>query len=559
MKGWHKANSGHYCAAHLRPIDADPADLDQYHPDFDFWSNNVGTSRETPETYQERFAKLIASCDQTNYRKNWKLTGLSKPSILCGLHSSLTLPVPLCFKVDLMHLLFLNIGDLLLPLWRGIIRYDATDDRSTWDWVLLTGGTWIEHGKLVAEATQYFPSSFHQTPQNPAEKISSRYKATEWFLYLFGLGVGFFWPILPQKYWWHFCKLVCGAHIVIQRCITGKQLCEAHKFLCEFVEEFELLYYQHRTDWLHFCHPSLHTLLHICPETDRVSPGGLLSQFPLERAIGDLGKSIQQPATPFANLIQIALRQSQVSALKTMCPILDKDAVPSLPQHSHDLGNGYVLLQPWMRYANLLDGQERIAVSDMMDNLMKLRKWGCLYLPNGQVACSLFSEQQQTAKNKRNSQNIKVPGSYLDNLNTFINFLLVQAWRKGWIHWSAILLHAWKWRTRSWSICSNFSIQPTRCRHSWRFLSYSLDLLICWWSKPQSNSNINHLICYFYATIALERWRCRKSMVCGREIGLRWHGSDRIWRPCMTSPFLLLLQVCCISHPLGTGDRSSFP
>lgn len=91
-----------------------------------------------------------------------------------------------------MHLLFLNIGDLLLPLWRGIIRYDATDDRSTWDWVLLTGGTWIEHGKLVAEATQYFPSSFHQTPQNPAEKISSRYKATEWFLYLFGLGVGFF-------------------------------------------------------------------------------------------------------------------------------------------------------------------------------------------------------------------------------------------------------------------------------------------------------------------------------------------------------------------------------
>ena len=39
-----------------------------------------------------------------------------------------------------------------------------------------------------------------------------------------------------------------GVRIAIQRHITGKQLREAHKFLCEFVEEFELLYYQCRTD-----------------------------------------------------------------------------------------------------------------------------------------------------------------------------------------------------------------------------------------------------------------------------------------------------------------------
>ena len=50
MKGRHKPNSGHYCAAHLHPIDADPADLDQYHPNFNFWGDNVGASRETPET-----------------------------------------------------------------------------------------------------------------------------------------------------------------------------------------------------------------------------------------------------------------------------------------------------------------------------------------------------------------------------------------------------------------------------------------------------------------------------------------------------------------------------
>ena len=95
MKGRHKPNSGHYCAAHLRPYDADPADLDQYHPDFDFRGNNVGASRETPETYREKVAIIVASRDQTNYEKNRKLTGLSKPSILCGLQSSLMLPVSL--------------------------------------------------------------------------------------------------------------------------------------------------------------------------------------------------------------------------------------------------------------------------------------------------------------------------------------------------------------------------------------------------------------------------------------------------------------------------------
>ena len=92
-----------------------------------------------------------------------------------------------------------------------------------------------------------------------------------------------------------------------------------------------------------------------------------------------------------------------------MCPVLDQDAVISLPQGSHDLGNGFVLLRPRMRYTGLLEEQERIAVSYVVDDLTKLRKkWGRLCLPNGQVARSLFSEQRRTAENKRNSRNIKV-------------------------------------------------------------------------------------------------------------------------------------------------------
>lgn len=86
-------------------------------------------------------------------------------------------------------------------MWHGTFRCDPTDDKASWDWATLVSNTWIEHGKLVTAATQYFPLSFHHPPWNPAEKISSGFKATEYYLYLFGLGPRFFCAVLPKKYW----------------------------------------------------------------------------------------------------------------------------------------------------------------------------------------------------------------------------------------------------------------------------------------------------------------------------------------------------------------------
>jgi hypothetical protein len=113
-----------------------------------------------------------------------------------------------------MHLLFINLGELLIPLWRGSLPCESTDSKISWDWATLVANTWSEHGKLVAATKKYFPSSFHHPPQNPAEKISSGYKATEYFSYLFGLGPGLFRTVLSQKYWQHFCKLVHGVRIM---------------------------------------------------------------------------------------------------------------------------------------------------------------------------------------------------------------------------------------------------------------------------------------------------------------------------------------------------------
>ena len=109
------------------------------------------------------------------------------------------IPVPCCFPLDLMHLVFINLGELLIPLWRGTIKCDATDSPTSWEWATLTGDIWQAHGRLVADVTPFFPSSFHRPPCNPVEKISSGYKAIEYFHYLFGLGPGIFVPFFHQN------------------------------------------------------------------------------------------------------------------------------------------------------------------------------------------------------------------------------------------------------------------------------------------------------------------------------------------------------------------------
>ena len=124
----------------------------------------------------------------------------------------------------------------------------------------------------------------------------------------------------------------------MQRRITGKQVQEAHHYLVQFVEEYENICYQRRADRLHFNRPCIHTVLHTSSEVLRFGNGCLTDQYTMERAIGDLGKGIQQPSNPFGNLSQLALRQAQINAMKVICPELDEDLVICLPRYSCDLG-----------------------------------------------------------------------------------------------------------------------------------------------------------------------------------------------------------------------------
>lgn len=125
MKGRHKPNSGHYYAAHMCPENSTVPNC--AHPDIDIRN----TSPISPEGYRRNLNKLKACATSTAYERTRKETGLSKPTILDGLHPEYMLAIPKVFGLDLMHLLCLNLEDLLLSLWQGTMECDPKDDKAT--------------------------------------------------------------------------------------------------------------------------------------------------------------------------------------------------------------------------------------------------------------------------------------------------------------------------------------------------------------------------------------------------------------------------------------------
>lgn len=410
IKGRRFPGDKRYYPVHLKPHHYHVDGCD--HADYNF----TRMPSRPPDEYLNNLTYLIASLTNREYEDRRKLTGIVKPSLFSGLPSRRMLAIPGCFAADLMHLIALNITDLLLSLWRGIIKCKAPDDKTTWDWAVLQGEAWQEHGKRVAEMTPYLPGSFDVPPRNPAERISSGYKAWEFLTYIFVLGPGLFYGLLPDHYFQNFCKLVAAVRILHQRVITRADITNAHTLITEFVQEFEELYYQRKPERIHFCRPSIHGLLHLTRETIRLGPPCYYTQWTMERTIGNLTEEIKQPSRPYANLAQRGIRRAQVNALKAMIPELQPDE--TLPRGSLVLGDGYILLRARDKRAVRIPDPAGTAIREYMelanerpapDWIPHVRRWARLRLPTGQNARSSWKEKSKSlGQVVRMSRNIKV-------------------------------------------------------------------------------------------------------------------------------------------------------
>jgi hypothetical protein len=276
MPGRHKPGAGTYYPAMLKPQGSVPPGLG--HPDINI--NLITTP--LPDEYNDRLHHVLGSTSICEYERRHKETGICKPSIVSALPKSI--PVLKCFPADTMHLFTLNISQLLVSLWCGNIDHVPDDDLITWLFAVLHDiAVWKAHGTSVADASLYLPICLEsRVPRNPAEKISSGYKAVECLVYIFGLCPALLYCLLPPKFYYNYCKLVFGVRVIHRHHKSRDDLLATHQAFLKFVYEFEILYYQHNLTCLHFVQPCIHALAHVVPEHFRIGSLTELSQWTME-------------------------------------------------------------------------------------------------------------------------------------------------------------------------------------------------------------------------------------------------------------------------------------
>ena len=409
--GRNKIRGPHYYPALLRPNGFENHRT-SLHPDVDI--NELPDP--DPVQYRQDLFHIISSRHETELAKRRFDTGIGKPSIFDGLPRILDLPT--CFGGDLMHQPLINLAALLLDLWCA--RPAARDhDRATeWPWAVLVGDVWERHGEVVANAGKHFPTSFGRVPRNPQEKVSSGYKAWEFLYYIYGLGPGVFFNILPEPYYSHFCKLVRAIRLIYQRTISRSQIVEAHTLLLQWCSEFEVLYCQRNPDRLHFVRQCVHSLTHLAKETCRVGPLSLSSQWTMERVIGYLGTLLRQPSNVFRNLAAQSRRLAYVNAMVAMWPSFQEEEKD--PRGSEDIGDGYLLLGPKDASLHRLSHAEQAALNNFcssdpdLEDIERetLYRWARLKLPTDQTARSRLKEVERCMNMARNDRNVKVCDLY---------------------------------------------------------------------------------------------------------------------------------------------------
>jgi hypothetical protein len=401
LPGRRRERDGHYYPVMLKPNAYNVTGCD--HDDVTF-SDLRRYKQGVSMRYEDNLRRLLRTENLTQFKERRLDTGLSKPTILSGLRYSLG--IPNIFPLDIMHLVNLNDPDLLLGLWRGTIKVYPPDNLDLWDWRVLVGPVWQSHGKTVALATHFIPSSFGRAPRNPAEKINSGYKAWEFQIYLIGLGPALFRHILAKEYWVNYCKYVSGIRILQKWRISSHELQRGHQLLCNFAHEFERLYYQRRAERIHFARQSIHLLTHIASETIRLGPLSCFSQWTIETAIGNLGEEIRQDWDPYANIAQRGVLRAQLNSIQAMFPHVDigKDN-SNLPRGVKDLGEGYALLRACQNAPEPVTEAEANAIlkyweakgwPNMNSWPRAVKRWARLQLPNGQRARSNWYESHST-------------------------------------------------------------------------------------------------------------------------------------------------------------------
>jgi hypothetical protein len=423
--GRRRANDSHYYPVMLQPRNYDVADCD--HPDVTF-SDLQRLRKATTARYLVNVKEVCTATNVAQYESRRLTTGISKPTILSGLKQSIGIPNVLV--MDLMHLTDLNDPDLLLGLWRATINSYGNDSPAEWRWAVLTGRVWELHGEMVTLCAPFLPVSFGRCPRDIALRINSGYKAWEFTIYLYCLATALLRHVLPEIYWRNFCKFVRGIRLAKQYSQTHEELMECSRLLCEFVKEFEDIYYQRKAERIHFVRQSIHMLTHIAPETYRIGPLPCYSQFAMETLIGNLGGEIGSLVEPFVNIANRGIYRAQINCIRATMPGIDLELEVTHSSKRLDVGRGYYLLSRKDKIGRDLTAPQAAALRELwiqqnwpnLDGFAQcnqVKRRGRLQLPNTQVVRSVWHENFSSRKDRRRATIAKVSKFFICHVELF--------------------------------------------------------------------------------------------------------------------------------------------
>ncbi|KAK1215025.1 hypothetical protein PQX77_022375 [Marasmius sp. AFHP31] len=418
MPGRHKPGVGTYYPALLRPDGQVPRPVPEASAHPDVHPDTV--TSPTVKDYQDRLQLVMDSPNATQYKKRRRETGIRGPSLFSTLPKAL--PCPKLFPADLMHL-YLNLNQLILQLWKGDIEYKGDENPGDWPFAILHDPDMFDSfGLAVERACRYIPTCVEtRIPRNPAKKVNTQYKATEYHMLIFGLCPGLLYGRMPDYLYRHFSQLVSATRVVLRRRKTLEELREARKNLVEFVILFEQYYYRRKIDCLHFVRPCIHALLHIVEELIRVGSLTELSQWTTETTISHYERRLRLHSNPYGNLGVEVAEQAVTNAVYAIDPTLrvTLDSSDS-STYAQDVGSGYTSLHP--RDDHLMDIEAACALKKFCEacewheqaeqineeSPPVVKRFARLLLPNRQAARSKWQEGKREDDVVRQARNVKV-------------------------------------------------------------------------------------------------------------------------------------------------------
>ncbi|KAJ7052722.1 hypothetical protein C8F01DRAFT_1065494 [Mycena amicta] len=188
----------------------------------------------------------------------------------------------------------------------------------------ISADVWTEIWAETAAATKHIPSAFSRSFAGGPGKFTAK-SWCFWFVYLApGLLKGRF---ADRKYHDHLCQLADIIKLVLLFEITREQIDQLEEMIIDWVEKYELYYYQHDELRLSTCPLVIHGLLHI-PENIRFcGPAWTTWTFFMERYCGFLKCGLTSRVYPWSNLNNRVLHYTYLEQLGVRYDLTEELAV----------------------------------------------------------------------------------------------------------------------------------------------------------------------------------------------------------------------------------------